>query len=129
MLKAQLEMNMQTNAGVVEQFRKRQAEIATLTETIADREEKLERAESRIQHTRALWEPALRKLVDNIGERFSAAFDRIGCAGEVRIAEHEDYDRWAIDILVKFRDDEKLQLLTAERQSGGVRLPLLCEMG
>lgn len=127
-LRAQLEMNMQTNAGVVEQFRKRQAEIETLTETIAEREDKLQKAESRIQRTRALWEPALRDLVDSIGERFSAAFDRIGCAGEVRIAEHEDYDRWAIDILVKFRDDEKLQLLTAERQSGGVRLLVPCAL-
>lgn len=44
----------------------------------------------------------------------------LGCAGEIRISEHEDYDKWAIDILVKFRDDEKLQLLTGERQSGGV---------
>lgn len=35
--------------------------------------------------------------------------------------EEEAYDQWAIDILVKFRDTEKLQLLTAHRQSGGVR--------
>ena len=62
--------------------------------------------------------------MDSIGEKFSAAFDRIGCAGEIKIAEHDDYDKWAIDILVKFRDDEKLQLLTAERQSGGVSLPI-----
>lgn len=45
----------------------------------------------------------------------------IGCAGEIRIGQHEDYDKWTIDILVKFRDDEKLQLLTSQRQSGGVR--------
>jgi hypothetical protein len=45
----------------------------------------------------------------------------IGCAGEIRVSEHEDYEKWAIDILVKFRDSEKLQLLTAHRQSGGVR--------
>lgn len=44
----------------------------------------------------------------------------IGCAGEIHIRENEDYDKWAIDILVKFRDDEKLQLLTGQRQSGGV---------
>ena len=68
------------------------------------------------------WEPALRDLVDSIGEKFSAAFDRIGCAGEIKIAEHEDYDKWAIDIMVKFRDHEKLQLLTGERPSGGVSL-------
>ncbi len=44
----------------------------------------------------------------------------IGCAGEIRISEHEDYEKWAIDILVKFRSTEKLQLLTGQRQSGGV---------
>jgi len=46
----------------------------------------------------------------------------IGCAGEIQIAPHEDYAQWAIDILVKFRDNEKLQLLTGQRQSGGVCL-------
>ena len=45
----------------------------------------------------------------------------IGCAGELEVQEHEDYDKWRIDIRVKFRDGEKLQLLTAQRQSGGVR--------
>lgn len=50
----------------------------------------------------------------------------IGCAGEIQIAPHEDYAQWAIDILVKFRDNEKLQLLTGQRQSGGVRHCLLC---
>lgn len=44
----------------------------------------------------------------------------IGCAGEIRVSEHEDYEKWAIDILVKFRSTEKLQLLTGQRQSGGV---------
>ena len=90
--------------------------------------------------TQASWEPALKALVSSIGAKFSAAFDRktiswnvsicfaygylpgIGCAGEIQIAPHEDYAQWAIDILVKFRDNEKLQLLTGQRQSGGVRL-------
>lgn len=103
-------------------------------------------------HSQDNWQPALQRLVDSIGQKFSAAFDRkwfsyfylvyglmqspylclsrvflcirtsgIGCAGEIRIHEDEDYDKWAIDILVKFRDSEKLQLLTAHRQSGGVR--------
>jgi hypothetical protein len=91
--------------------------------------------------TQASWEPALKALVSSIGAKFSAAFDRmtvsleclrlfclllmgtslgIGCAGEIQIAPHEDYAQWAIDILVKFRDNEKLQLLTGQRQSGGV---------
>jgi hypothetical protein len=27
----------------------------------------------------------------------------IGCSGEVRICQHEDYDQWGIEIMVKFR--------------------------
>jgi chromosome segregation ATPase len=45
----------------------------------------------------------------------------IGCAGEIRIAQAPEFEKWAIDILVKFRDTEKLQLLTGQRQSGGER--------
>lgn len=47
-------------------------------------------------------------------------FVGINCAGEVRISEHQDFEKWAIHIMVKFRDSEKLQPLTAQRQSGGV---------
>jgi hypothetical protein len=32
----------------------------------------------------------------------------------------EDYANWALEILVKFRDEEELQVLTGQRQSGGV---------
>ena len=43
------------------------------------------------------------------------------CAGEIRLVEHEDYDKWTIDILVSFRDSDRMQLLTGQRQSGGER--------
>lgn len=66
------------------------------------------------------WYPELKALVDRVNERFSAAFERIHCAGEVHIEEHEDYAQWAIQILVKFRSSEELQRLTGQRQSGGV---------
>ena len=67
------------------------------------------------------WLPALQELVAVVGQKFSDAFDGVGCAGEIKISEHpDDYKLWAIDILVKFRDTEKLQLLTGQRQSGGV---------
>ena len=45
----------------------------------------------------------------------------IGCVGEVQLGEDEDYEKWCINILVKFRSAERLQLLTGHRQSGGVR--------
>lgn len=134
----ELEMNMATNANVVDQYNRRKAEIETLNATVEERERRIERIQRSIQTARVRlslyriiaptdktwpkdnWQPALQTLVQSIGKKFSGAFDRIGCAGEIRIREDEDYEKWAIDIMVKFRDHEKLQLLTGERQSGGV---------
>ncbi|KIJ94730.1 hypothetical protein K443DRAFT_683517 [Laccaria amethystina LaAM-08-1] len=119
--RAKLDLNLNTNPGVVEQYEKRKRDIEQLEKTLEDRQRKADKVERNIKNARDNWQPALEKLVASIGEKFSAAFDRIGCAGEIRISEHEDYDKWAIDILVKFRDSEKLQLLTGQRQSGGER--------
>ncbi|GLB34268.1 putative P-loop containing nucleoside triphosphate hydrolase protein [Lyophyllum shimeji] len=119
--RANLDLNLNTNPGVVEQYEKRKRDIEQLGKTIEEKQKKAERIERNIQIARDNWQPALEKLVASIGEKFSASFDRIGCAGEVRIRQHEDYEKWAIDILVKFRDTEKLQLLTGTRQSGGER--------
>ncbi|KAJ7691405.1 P-loop containing nucleoside triphosphate hydrolase protein [Mycena rosella] len=118
---ANLEMNMNTNPGVVEQYEKRKRDIAELQKTIEGRQRQADKIEKGIKNARDNWEPALQSLVTSIGKKFSAAFDRIGCAGEIRVRQEEAYDQWAIDILVKFRDTEKLQLLTGQRQSGGER--------
>ncbi|PPQ70577.1 hypothetical protein CVT24_000055 [Panaeolus cyanescens] len=119
--KAQLEMNLITNPGIVEQYEKRLRDIESLQKTLDDKRKRRDKIERDIKQARDHWQPSLEKLVNSIGKKFSAAFDRIGCAGEIRISENEDYEKWAIDILVKFRDSEKLQLLTAHRQSGGER--------
>ncbi|KAJ7183001.1 hypothetical protein C8R43DRAFT_1145589 [Mycena crocata] len=118
---ANLEMNMNTNPGVVEQYEKRKRDIEVLQNTIDGKERRANKIEKDIKVARDNWEPALQALVASVGKKFSAAFDRIGCAGEIRVREEEAYENWAIDILVKFRDTEKLQLLTGQRQSGGER--------
>ncbi|KAJ6466032.1 hypothetical protein C8R47DRAFT_1025431 [Mycena vitilis] len=118
---ANLEMNMNTNPGVVEQYEKRKQDIEQLEKTIESRERNANKIQKNIKNARDNWEPALQALVTSIGKKFSAAFDRIGCAGEIRVRQEESYAQWAIDILVKFRDTEKLQLLTGQRQSGGER--------
>jgi hypothetical protein len=47
-------------------------------------------------------------------------FSALGLLGEVRLAQDPDYEKWGIEILVSFRDNEPLKVLTAQRQSGGV---------
>ncbi|KAJ7764112.1 P-loop containing nucleoside triphosphate hydrolase protein, partial [Mycena maculata] len=118
---ANLEMNMNTNPGVVEQYEKRKRDIEALEVAIEGKQRQADKIEKKIKTARENWQPALQSLVTSIGKKFSAAFDRIGCAGEIRVREEEAYENWAIDILVKFRDTEKLQLLTGQRQSGGER--------
>ncbi|KAF8187572.1 P-loop containing nucleoside triphosphate hydrolase protein [Mycena galopus ATCC 62051] len=118
---ANLEMDANTNPGVVEQYEKRKRDIEVLEKTIEGRQRQANKIEKNIKNARGNWEPALQALVASIGKKFSAAFDRIGCAGEIRVRQDESYAQWAIDILVKFRDTEKLQLLTSQRQSGGER--------
>lgn len=44
----------------------------------------------------------------------------IGCTGEVRINREGSYAEWGIEILVSYRDNEQMEVLTASRQSGGV---------
>eukprot|EP00877_Chromochloris_zofingiensis_P011381 jgi/Chrzof1/6497/Cz18g13150.t1 len=69
----------------------------------------------------ATWLPELQQVVEKINITFALNFAEIACAGEVLLSEHEDYDQYAIQIKVKFREGEDLQLLTANRQSGGER--------
>lgn len=42
------------------------------------------------------------------------------------LSKGDDYDKWGIEIRCSFRDGESLQVLTAHRQSGGVRSSPLC---
>ncbi|KAG2181344.1 hypothetical protein INT43_008927 [Umbelopsis isabellina] len=109
------------NPRAMQHYEQRLKEITTLEEHLGTREERLRSMENNVQQIRNLWEPRLRTLVSSISSKFSAAFQEIGCTGEVNISEHEDFEEWGIDILVKFRDTEQLQLLTGQRQSGGER--------
>lgn len=118
----ELELAAGIPAGVIEAFKKRAAEIKRLEESVMMKRREVVKLEGRIERTKEKWYPALTTLVARVSERFSAAFERIGCAGEIRLSEHGDhFEKWGIDILVKFREKEQLQLLTGQRQSGGER--------
>ena len=95
--------------------------MAELRRTIEQGRSKQDRLVALIEQVEGMWLPELEALIRAVNERFSAAFARLGCAGEVHLARDDNYEKWGIDILVKFRDTERLQLLTNQRQSGGER--------
>ncbi|TEB23759.1 P-loop containing nucleoside triphosphate hydrolase protein [Coprinellus micaceus] len=120
--KAAKEMILNTNPGVIEEFEKRKRDIEGRERTIEGTKLQIRRHEKKIKMHRDQWEPALDALITSICERFSAAFDSIGCAGEVKLGERvDDFEQWCIEIFVKFRDTERMTLLTGQRQSGGER--------
>jgi len=69
--------------------------------------------------------PGLRSLIKVIDEYFSDNFAKLGNVGTVQLVEakHEngedDFKNYGVNILVKFRAEQKLQALTAHVQSGG----------
>ncbi len=71
------------------------------------------------------WLGPLKDLVVDISDRFRDYFSshtHMDAAGEVSLVESgEDYSKYGIEIKVKFRDNEQLQALNAQRQSGGER--------
>lgn len=58
---------------------------------------------AKIETIRSQWEPRLDELVSRINDAFSYNFEQISCAGEVGVHKDEDFDKWAIEIKVRFR--------------------------
>ncbi|EFJ52501.1 structural maintenance of chromosomes protein 5 [Volvox carteri f. nagariensis] len=118
---AEAEQVVCNNQNVANEFRKRQAEITHLTEKMKQHEERCQQLRGSIEDAQSLWLPEIRNMVSTINASFSNNFKEIGCAGEVRLHEDEDFEKFAIQILVQFRVQEDMQLLTGTRQSGGER--------
>ncbi|XP_015127454.1 structural maintenance of chromosomes protein 5 [Diachasma alloeum] len=97
------------------QIEKYREELETLNRELASNREETERV-------REMWLPPLKVLVDQISSNFSGYLEKLGCAGEVKLIHGDnpnDFDEYALKIMVKFRAEEPLQEFTKSRQSGG----------
>lgn len=119
--RAQLELIHAANPNVIREFEKRALEITRLQRKIEDSNTQLAELTAEIAGIMRKWEPQLDELMAKINDAFAYNFEQISCAGEVRVDKTEDFDNWALDIMVRFRENETLQKLTAHRQSGGER--------
>ncbi|KAI8098336.1 P-loop containing nucleoside triphosphate hydrolase protein [Gilbertella persicaria] len=109
------------NPHAMKHYEERKREIAGLEAKMEQNKQKLETFRNKISTIKDQWAPHIKELVERINVKFQAAFRRIHCEGQISVDESPDFDRWGINIYVKFRDNEKLQLLTGQRQSGGER--------
>ncbi|CZT05662.1 related to structural maintenance of chromosome protein (SMC) [Rhynchosporium agropyri] len=116
-----LEFVVASNPNAANEYNKRQADVERLSRKVAEVDEKLETMDGKIAEIRQQWEPELDELISEISDALTHNFSQIGCAGEVSVHKDEDFDLWAIQIKVKFRENEDLQILDSHRQSGGER--------
>ncbi|KAM7205582.1 SMC5-like protein [Rhypophila sp. PSN 637] len=119
--KAKLEVIHASNPMALQEYEKWATKIERERKNHADKESFLEELNQKIDEIRSQWEPRLDELVGQINDAFSYNFEQISCAGEVGVHKDEDFDKWAIEIKVKFRENETLQRLDQHRQSGGER--------
>lgn len=119
--KSKLELAEGVRPEVIDQYRARQREITNITSETNDLLELQTQIETKITNTRSKWEPTLCRVISEVSRQFSLAFDEMGLAGELRIVPDADYEKWKLEIMVKFRNSEELAPLSAQHQSGGER--------
>lgn len=118
---ARNEMASDVNPRVIEEYKKREAEIGNGQKSLAEKELRIENLRTSMAETLKEWTTGLENIVASICEHFSNAFAKMGCAGMVQLNREGDYANWGIEIKVQFRAEETMQILTSSRQSGGER--------
>lgn len=110
------------NPHALQEYERRAAEIDKLRREKEQREAEASTLSQEIKELRGKWEPGVDRVVSRIDRAFSHNFEQISCAGEVDVHKDEDdFEKWAIEIRVRFREGETLQILDQHRQSGGER--------
>ncbi|OTB01820.1 hypothetical protein M426DRAFT_25280 [Hypoxylon sp. CI-4A] len=116
-----LELIHGVDPAILRQYEKRAQDIQELTHRREEMNAKLESYLGKIEQLMQRWEPGVDDVISKINDAFGHNFEQINCAGEVGIHKDEDFEQWAIEIKVKFRENEDLQQLNQHRQSGGER--------
>lgn len=101
--RAKLEVIQASNPLALQEFEKWAARIDKERANHSTQEDRLADVNHKIDTIRSQWEPKLDELVGRINDAFSYNFEQISCAGEVGVHKDEDFEKWAIEIRVKFR--------------------------
>jgi chromosome segregation ATPase len=70
---------------VLQEYKTRKADIASLTASIQTKETELEKLKEKMAETEERWLPPLKKLVSQINKKYGECFARLGCVGEVAL--------------------------------------------
>jgi chromosome segregation ATPase len=112
----------ETTPDAIRDYEERAKVILGLERTLGKDEDKSKGLHHEIGLLKDLWLGPVGALIATVSEAFTKYFAAAGCAGEVRLYRPDDeldFAQYGLDILVKFRADDPLQLLSGAQQSGG----------
>jgi structural maintenance of chromosomes protein 5 len=98
-----LELIRDANPNIMRDFERRGEEVRRLKQKLEAKTATLEALGAEISEVMNEWEPKLDALISKVNDAFAYNFEQINCAGEVRVHKDEDFEQWALEIMVKFR--------------------------
>uniref|UniRef100_A0A2A4IY75 Structural maintenance of chromosomes protein 5 n=1 Tax=Heliothis virescens TaxID=7102 RepID=A0A2A4IY75_HELVI len=114
----------QGDEQVIKEYEEREKLISKLKSEVSNSSDMNKILAKKMETIQSKWLPPLENLLRDIDKSFGDMFSKLGCAGEIKLEKggsDEDYDKYGIAILVRFRASEQLQQLTRHAQSGGER--------
>lgn len=118
-IEAAIRADVFTNPQVIREYEERTHKIESEAAALKEAESALNKTRSSITETKEKWLPPLKEVVKKIDDSFSQFMRDIQCEGRVKLAENDYFEKYAIEIYVRFREKADLQRLTEHVQSGG----------
>jgi len=132
--------SIDANPDAVRQYEARQKEMEEVRQKLEEETDAKDTKLRALDQERQPWEAALENSVSKVNALFGMYMQELGCAGEVKLSKGDDgtgrgrngssnndddrvgnFEKWGIQIMVRFREGSKLQVLSAQVQSGGER--------
>lgn len=109
------------NPEIIREYENRKKEIEQKEEKLKELKEILEKKMEQIEEKKIKWMKEISAIVTKVNVTFMEYCKNIGISGEVSLLPSDDFEKYEIQIKVKFRDSEQLSTLSTTRQSGGER--------
>jgi structural maintenance of chromosomes protein 5 len=120
------------NPDVVRQYEQRKKEIAEKEQELSHYQDSKDSKVQEINRVSECWSAALKNSLTEVNSLFGKYMADLGCAGEISLTEGDytiepnlpdrgNFKNWGVEIKVKFRENSTLEVLSAQRQSGGER--------
>jgi len=123
--------NISKDDSIFARYESLEKEIKGLKRKGDQQKEELEKARAEIEEKKMKWLPNIKLMANRISKAYSKHFRDMGCDGKIEVKEDEDFEKYGLEIWVRFRRGAALQKLDKHTQSGGERsvstmLYLLC---